>query len=207
MQARKCKRLYPIHIYSPVYLNGVSWFLHIKELWPCKTTTRGVDIYTAVKRFFVGKKIPLENLVSVTIDKAPAMMGWDAGFIALCRGDRLPKISTLPLHHSPAGAMCKTDQLQGAFRGAVSWMWWPVTTYRDLMSQQGKSFVFCHFWVTSKSLCNPKGRCITAQGHWGDTSPCIFNGHNWETEPFAPWAARQRIKCDRGSGFYKQDMI
>ena len=52
-----------------------------------KTTTRGVDIYIAVKSFFVEKKVPLEKLVSVTTDGAPTMMGRHAGFIAQCKGD------------------------------------------------------------------------------------------------------------------------
>jgi len=52
-----------------------------------KTTTRGVDIYIAVKSFFVEKKVPLEKLVSVTTDGAPAMTGRHAGFIAQCKGD------------------------------------------------------------------------------------------------------------------------
>ena len=56
-------------------------------LLPLKTTTRGVDVYTAVKSFFVEKKVPLEKLVSVTTDGAPAMTGRHAGFIAQCKGD------------------------------------------------------------------------------------------------------------------------
>lgn len=49
--------------------------------------TRGIDIYNAVKNFFVKENIALENLVSVTTDRAPAMTGRHAGFIALCKGD------------------------------------------------------------------------------------------------------------------------
>ena len=51
-------------------------------LLPLKTTTRGVDIYNAVKDYFVEKKIPVEKLVSVTTDGAPAMTGCHSGFIA-----------------------------------------------------------------------------------------------------------------------------
>ncbi|XP_042253724.1 protein ZBED8-like isoform X2 [Thunnus maccoyii] len=47
-------------------------------LLPLKTTTRGIDIYNAVKSFFVEKKVPLEKLVSVTTDGAPAMTGMQA---------------------------------------------------------------------------------------------------------------------------------
>lgn len=42
-------------------------------LLPLKTTTRGVNIYNTVKEFFAEKKVPLERLVSVTTNKAPAM--------------------------------------------------------------------------------------------------------------------------------------
>ncbi|GLD68253.1 general transcription factor II-I repeat domain-containing protein 2A-like protein [Lates japonicus] len=57
-------------------------------LLPLKTNTRGVDIYNAVKKFFMEKKVTLGKLVSVTTDGAPAMTGRHAGFIAPCRGDR-----------------------------------------------------------------------------------------------------------------------
>lgn len=56
-------------------------------LLPLKTTTRGVDIYNAVKEFFAEKKVPLEKLVSVTTDGASAMIGRHTGFIAHCKGD------------------------------------------------------------------------------------------------------------------------
>ena len=52
-----------------------------------KATMRGVDIYTAVKNFFVEKKVPLNKLASITTDGAPAMTGRHAGFIAQCRND------------------------------------------------------------------------------------------------------------------------
>ena len=56
-------------------------------LLPFKTTMRGVDIYNAVKEFFVQKKVALEKLVAVTMDGALAMIGRHAGFIAHCKGD------------------------------------------------------------------------------------------------------------------------
>ena len=40
-----------------------------------------------MKEFFVQKKVPLEKLVAVTTDGAPAMIGRHAGFIAHCKGD------------------------------------------------------------------------------------------------------------------------
>lgn len=59
----------------------------ILTLLPLKTTTWGVGIYNAVKSFFAEKKAPLQKLVSVTTDGAPAMTGRHAGFIAHCKGD------------------------------------------------------------------------------------------------------------------------
>lgn len=56
-------------------------------LLPLKTTTRGVDVYNAVKDVFVQKKVALEKLVAVTTDGAPAMIGRHTGFIAHCKGD------------------------------------------------------------------------------------------------------------------------
>lgn len=56
-------------------------------LLPLETTTRGIDIYNAVKSYFVKKKVPLEKLVLVTTDGAPAMTGQHTGFIAQCKGD------------------------------------------------------------------------------------------------------------------------
>ncbi|KAG7489523.1 general transcription factor II-I repeat domain-containing protein 2-like [Solea senegalensis] len=56
-------------------------------LLPLKTTTRGVDIYNTVKEFLVEKKVPLEKLVSVTTDGAPAMIGRHTGFVAHCKAD------------------------------------------------------------------------------------------------------------------------
>uniref|UniRef100_A0AAQ5Y107 HAT C-terminal dimerisation domain-containing protein n=1 Tax=Amphiprion ocellaris TaxID=80972 RepID=A0AAQ5Y107_AMPOC len=62
-------------------------------LLPLKTTTRGVDIYNAVKTYFVKKNIPFEKLVSITTDGAPAMIGRHSGFIAHCKNDPdFPKI-------------------------------------------------------------------------------------------------------------------
>ena len=66
-------------------------------LLPLKATTRGVDIYTAVKNFFVEKKVPLNKLASITTDGAPAMTGWHAGFIAQCRND--PDFPTFLHYH------------------------------------------------------------------------------------------------------------
>ncbi|XP_069498771.1 general transcription factor II-I repeat domain-containing protein 2B-like [Ambystoma mexicanum] len=56
-------------------------------LLPLKSTTRGVDIYNEVKNYFVKTKIPLNKLVAVTTDGAPAMTGRHSGFVACCKAD------------------------------------------------------------------------------------------------------------------------
>lgn len=56
-------------------------------LFPLKTTTKGIDIYNLVKKFLLEKKVPLEKLVSVTTDGAPAMIGRQNGFISHCIKD------------------------------------------------------------------------------------------------------------------------
>ena len=66
-------------------------------LLPLKTTTRGVDIYNAVKDYFVQKNVPVEKLVSVTTDGAPAMTGRRSGFIAHCKAD--PDFPTFLNYH------------------------------------------------------------------------------------------------------------
>jgi len=68
--------------------------------------------HNAVKTFFMEKKVPLEKLVWVTREGTPAMTGRHAGFIAQCKSDPdFPKVVTLPLHHSPAGNLCKSNWL------------------------------------------------------------------------------------------------
>ncbi|CAB4064545.1 unnamed protein product [Lepeophtheirus salmonis] len=58
-----------------------------------KTTTRGVDIFKLVNKYFVENNVPIEKLVSITTYGAPAMTGRRSGFIALCKPDPdLPKI-------------------------------------------------------------------------------------------------------------------
>ncbi len=66
-------------------------------LLPLKTTTRGVDFYSAMKNYFTEHKIPVQKLVSVTTDGAPAMTGRHSGFIARCKVD--PEFPTFLDYH------------------------------------------------------------------------------------------------------------
>ena len=73
-----------------LYQDGVWWFPRNRitlTLLPLKTTTRRADIYYAVKEFLVEKKLPLENLASVSTDGEPTMIGRHTGFIAHCEDD------------------------------------------------------------------------------------------------------------------------
>nr|XP_024661558.1 general transcription factor II-I repeat domain-containing protein 2A-like [Maylandia zebra] len=74
-------------VFIRMVFDGFSTKEELLTLLPLKTTTKGVDIYNAVKEFFAKKKVPLEKLVSVTTDGAPAMIGRHTGFIAHCKGD------------------------------------------------------------------------------------------------------------------------
>lgn len=70
-------------MFIPMVFDDFSAKDQLLTLLPLKTTMRGVDIYNAVKRFFVEKKVSLDKLVSVTTDGAPAMTGQNSGFIVL----------------------------------------------------------------------------------------------------------------------------
>ena len=74
-------------VFIRMVFNDFSTKEELLTLLPLKTTTRGVDIYNTVKEFFVQKKVPLEKLVAVTTDGAPAMVGRQTGFIAHCKRD------------------------------------------------------------------------------------------------------------------------
>lgn len=74
-------------IFIRIVFDDFSTKEELLTLLPLKTTTRGVDIYNAVKNFFAEKKVPLQKLVSVTTDGAPAMTGQHAGFITHYKGD------------------------------------------------------------------------------------------------------------------------
>ena len=65
--------------------------LHLKE------RTRGEDIYQEFKKYVDENGIPINKLVAITTDGAPAMRGVRAGFIALCRND--PKFPAFMDYH------------------------------------------------------------------------------------------------------------
>lgn len=138
-------------------------------LLPLKTTMRGVDIYNAVKEFFVQKKVALEKLVAVTTDGAPAMIGRHTGFIAHCKGDLdFPKF--LHYHciiHQQAlcvkvigfgHVMTPVVKIINSMRSKVKQhrifkvlLEERSAEYGDLLLHTEFHFVFCHFWVKSKS--------------------------------------------------------
>ncbi|XP_069502334.1 general transcription factor II-I repeat domain-containing protein 2-like [Ambystoma mexicanum] len=59
----------------------------ILAVLPLMGKTRGEDIYQAFKMFIKDINMPLQKLVAVTTDGAPAMIGRNIGFVALCRRD------------------------------------------------------------------------------------------------------------------------
>ncbi|XP_070400503.1 general transcription factor II-I repeat domain-containing protein 2-like [Nothobranchius furzeri] len=82
-----CSSSAQLMVFIRMVFDDFSTKEELLTLLPLQTTTRGVDIYNAVKSFLVEKKVPLEKLVSMTTDGAPAMIGRHAGFIAHCKGD------------------------------------------------------------------------------------------------------------------------
>lgn len=59
------------------------------------TYTRGKDIYDAIKNMITEQNIPIQKLVAITTDGAPAMIGRNVGFIGLCEKDEdFPKFNS-----------------------------------------------------------------------------------------------------------------
>ena len=59
----------------------------LSDLIALKETTRGVDIKKALDEILMKAKIPLNKFVSVATDGALAMVGRNAGLIALIKND------------------------------------------------------------------------------------------------------------------------
>lgn len=57
------------------------------QILPMKGQTRGEDIYNTFKTYAKSINMPLHKLSAITTDGAPAMMGKNKGFIALCMKD------------------------------------------------------------------------------------------------------------------------
>lgn len=51
----------------------------------CLSHTTGKDIFLEFKKLIVSENIPVKELVDLATDGAPAMIGVEKGFIALCR--------------------------------------------------------------------------------------------------------------------------
>ncbi|XP_070402531.1 general transcription factor II-I repeat domain-containing protein 2-like [Nothobranchius furzeri] len=74
-----CSSSAQLMVFIRMVFDDFSTKEELLTLLPLQTTTRGVDIYNAVKSFLMEKKVPLEKLVS--------MIGRHTGFIAPCKGD------------------------------------------------------------------------------------------------------------------------
>lgn len=73
------------------------------------TDTKGESIFNIVKDFFKEKNIPLKNVISITTDGAPAMVGRHRGFIAFLKNE-IPGIFCYSLRHSQTTFSCKKPQ-------------------------------------------------------------------------------------------------
>ena len=67
--------------------NDVAVKEELLDLIALKETTRGVDIKNALDNILVNAEVPLNRLVSVATDGAPAMVGGNAGLIGLLKND------------------------------------------------------------------------------------------------------------------------
>lgn len=57
------------------------------QILPMKGQTRGEDIYNTFRTYAKSINMPLHKLSAITTDGAPAMVGKNKGFIALCKKD------------------------------------------------------------------------------------------------------------------------
>uniref|UniRef100_A0A9J8DFF8 SPIN-DOC-like zinc-finger domain-containing protein n=1 Tax=Cyprinus carpio carpio TaxID=630221 RepID=A0A9J8DFF8_CYPCA len=62
---------------------------------PLQTSTRGEDIYLAIKEMLKKRAIELKQVVSITTDGAPAMVGRERGAVARMKDDNPQLLSTL----------------------------------------------------------------------------------------------------------------
>ena len=54
---------------------------------PLKGHTTGLELFSHLKNLISSEKIPISKMVGLTTDGAPAMVGCDKGFVALCHKD------------------------------------------------------------------------------------------------------------------------
>lgn len=76
-----------INIFIRMVFNDCSAKEDILSVLPLKGNTRGYDIYQVIKNHIIEINLPLQKLVSITTDGAPAMIGSNVGFITFCKND------------------------------------------------------------------------------------------------------------------------
>ena len=74
-------------IFIRMVFKDLSTKEELLKVLPLKGKTRGEDIFHTFSDFVNKTQLPVNKLVSMTTDGAPAMTGRTNGFIALCRGD------------------------------------------------------------------------------------------------------------------------
>lgn len=74
-----------------------------------KTHTRGEDIYLAIKEMLTQRRIDVKNVVSITTDGAPSMMGREKGAVSRLKEDN-PDILSYHciIHMSVLRAPCRS---------------------------------------------------------------------------------------------------
>lgn len=164
---------------------------------PLKTTTREADIYNTVKRFFVEEK--RDHWKRWCRWQQTGLTSWRADMQASLHyaegtqssqnfyistawftSRRCAKVTSFDHLMTPVVKdhkwdllqSQKTQDVQGAIGGAVSWIW-PVTTHRNPIAQQGTSFAaFCLTFGWNQRLhAIQTGRCLAARGHYPHSPP------------------------------------
>lgn len=99
-------------IYIRMSFNDMTTKEDLLTIIPLKGNTRREDIYCAFIKFVEKLPLPLNKLVCVITDSAPAMVVWLNGFVALCRkNDDFPDFVSFHCYTS-ARVVCKNAKYE-----------------------------------------------------------------------------------------------
>ncbi|XP_078509146.1 general transcription factor II-I repeat domain-containing protein 2B-like [Lissotriton helveticus] len=109
-----------------VWVRYLDQSLHPKEellcLLPLHGHTRGEDVLNSMCNYFNTNDIPLNTLVSITTDGAPAMVGHDRGFVSMLKkkliGQTVIDYHCI-IHQEVLCAKLKHGELNNVLKGAV----------------------------------------------------------------------------------------
>ena len=140
----------------------VEEMLFCQEL---KSTTRAKDILEVVLNFFNENDIPLQNMISIAADGAPAMMGKNNGFFKLMK-DRIPSLMTIHcvIHRENLAASGLGDKLHSILSKVVEVVNWIKThpkkerIFAQFCQDQDESFI--QLILHTKIRWLSRGNCL-----------------------------------------------